>query len=130
MLVYEGSESARDNFGKFINQLQPKTKIRGTFNKFPNFFFVICVFIVEGSVGMSICLWVGEEMYFFSQLVFILISRNQGTCVWALSRCIKRIKKSNHTHAYIYIYIYIYIRGAFNKFPYFFVQAFKIVIDS
>ena len=25
------------------------------------------------------------------------------------------------------IYIYIYIRGAFNKFPDFFVQAFKIV---
>ena len=31
---------------------------------------------------------------------------------------------------YIYIYIYIYIRGAFNKFPQFFVQAFKIVVDS
>ena len=35
---------------------------------------------------------------------------------------------------YIYIYIYIYIHththGAFNKFPDFFVQAFKIVIDS
>ena len=28
------------------------------------------------------------------------------------------------------IYIYIYIRGAFNKFPDFFVQAFKIVVDS
>ena len=32
--------------------------------------------------------------------------------------------------SYIYIYIYIYIRGAFNKFPDFFVQAFKIVVDS
>ena len=31
---------------------------------------------------------------------------------------------------YIYIYIYIYIRGAFNEFPDFFVQAFKIVVDS
>ena len=30
----------------------------------------------------------------------------------------------------IYIYIYIYVRGAFNKFPDFFVQAFKIVVDS
>ena len=30
----------------------------------------------------------------------------------------------------IYIYIYIYIRGAFNTFPGFFVQAFKIVVDS
>ena len=30
----------------------------------------------------------------------------------------------------IYVYIYIYIRGAFNKFPDFFVQAFKIVVDS
>ena len=29
-----------------------------------------------------------------------------------------------------YIYIYIYIRGAFNKFPDFFVQAFKIVVDA
>ena len=26
MMAYEGSESARDNFGKFINQFQPKTK--------------------------------------------------------------------------------------------------------
>ena len=26
--------------------------------------------------------------------------------------------------------IYIYIRGAFNKFPDFFVQAFKVVVDS
>ena len=30
----------------------------------------------------------------------------------------------------IYIYIYIYIRGAFNKFPDFFVLASKIVVDS
>ena len=30
----------------------------------------------------------------------------------------------------IYIYIYIYIRGAYDKFPDFFVQAFKIVVDS
>ena len=31
----------------------------------------------------------------------------------------------------VYIYIYTYIRGAFNKFPdFFFVQAFKIVVDS
>ena len=30
---------------------------------------------------------------------------------------------------YIYIY-YIYIRGAFNKFPDFFVQTFQIVVDS
>ena len=29
----------------------------------------------------------------------------------------------------IFIYIYSYIRGAFNKFPDFFVQAFKIVVD-
>ena len=33
-------------------------------------------------------------------------------------------------HRYIYIYIYIYIRGAFNKFPDFFVRVFKIVVDS
>ena len=37
-----------------------------------------------------------------------------------------------HIYIYIYIYIYIciYICGAFNKFPDFFVQAFKIVVDS
>ena len=28
------------------------------------------------------------------------------------------------------IYIYIYIRGAFNKFPDYFVQVFEIVVDS
>ena len=27
-------------------------------------------------------------------------------------------------------YVFIYIRGAFNKFPDFFVEAFKIVVDS
>ena len=26
MMTYEGLESDRDNFGKFFNQLQPKTK--------------------------------------------------------------------------------------------------------
>ena len=31
---------------------------------------------------------------------------------------------------YVYVSIYIYICGAFNKFPDFFVQAFKIVVDS
>ena len=31
---------------------------------------------------------------------------------------------------HIYIYIYIYIRGTFNKFTDFFVQAYKIVTDS
>ena len=41
-----------------------------------------------------------------------------------------------HTDIYIYIYIYIYIHtcvcvcGSFNKFPEFFVQAFKIIVDS
>ena len=33
-------------------------------------------------------------------------------------------------YTYIYIYIYIYIRGAFNKFPDFFIQVLKIVVDS
>ena len=31
---------------------------------------------------------------------------------------------------YAYIYIYIYIVGAFNKFPDFFVRAFKIVVHT
>ena len=35
-----------------------------------------------------------------------------------------------HTHTHTHIYIYIYIHGAFNKFPDFFVQAFKIVVDA
>ena len=34
-----------------------------------------------------------------------------------------------HTHTHTH-YIHIYIYGAFNKFPDFFVQAFKIVADS
>ena len=33
-------------------------------------------------------------------------------------------------YIYIYIYLYIYIRCAFNMFPDFFVQAFKIVVDT
>ena len=34
-----------------------------------------------------------------------------------------------HKHTHLYIYIYIYIRGEFNKFPDYFIQAFKIVVD-
>ena len=34
------------------------------------------------------------------------------------------------SHIYIYIYIYTCVCGSFNKFPDFFVQAFKIVVDS
>ena len=30
----------------------------------------------------------------------------------------------------MYIYVYICLYGAFNKFPDFFVQVFKIVVDS
>ena len=40
---------------------------------------------------------------------------------------------SNYTYIYIYIYIHTYTctyTSGFNKFPDFFVQAFKIVIDS
>ena len=33
-------------------------------------------------------------------------------------------------HIYIYVYIYIYVGSEFNKFPDFFVQPFKIVVDS
>ena len=39
-------------------------------------------------------------------------------------------KDISHGCVCIYIYIYIYTHGAFNKFPDFLVQAFKIVVDS
>ena len=32
--------------------------------------------------------------------------------------------------SYLFIYLFVHIRGAFNKFPDFFVQAFKIVVDT
>ena len=36
-----------------------------------------------------------------------------------------------YIYIWVYIYIYnIYIRDSFNKFPDFFVQAFKFVVDS
>ena len=48
-------------------------------------------------------------------------------CVWVwVSVCIF----SRCLTLHIYIYIYIYIRGEFNKFTDFFVQPFKIVVDS
>ena len=34
-----------------------------------------------------------------------------------------------YIHKILQIYIKYYIRGAFNKFPDFFVQAFKITVD-
>ena len=35
-----------------------------------------------------------------------------------------------HIYIYIYIYIYIHTQGAYDKFPDFFIWAFKIVVDS
>ena len=49
-------------------------------------------------------------------------------CAW-LCVC-EYIHTRTHIHAHIYIHIYIYFRGAFNKFLDFFVQAFKIVVDT
>ena len=43
--------------------------------------------------------------------------------------CCPTTHTHTHTHT-IYIYIYTHTQGAFNRFPDFFVQAFKIVIDS
>ena len=50
-------------------------------------------------------------------------------CPIILSWEYKRYVECKQFHS-IYIYIYIYIYGAFNKFPDFFVQAFKIVVNS
>ena len=41
-----------------------------------------------------------------------------------------KTQRNNNTHTHVYIYIYIYVRGAFNKYLAFFVEAFKIVVDS
>ena len=63
-------------------------------------------------------------------LVFLVLL---GWVLWHINHCRLFNAKScfyTHKHTHIYIYIYIYIRGAFNKFPVFFVQAFKIVVDS
>ena len=35
-----------------------------------------------------------------------------------------------YIYVYVYLWVYICIRGVFNKFPDFFVQAFKIFVDS
>ena len=55
-------------------------------------------------------------------------------CVYDCVRTHTHTHTHTHTYTYIYIYIYIYIiiyiPGAFNEFPDFFVQAFKIVVDS
>ena len=37
---------------------------------------------------------------------------------------------TNHIYIYIYIYMCVCVCNAFNRFPEFFVQAFKIVVDS
>ena len=49
------------------------------------------------------------------------MKKEPSACLWQWSA---------NLLTYIYIYIYICIRGAFNKFPNFFVPAFEIVIDS
>ena len=35
-----------------------------------------------------------------------------------------------YIYIFMHIYIFIYIRGTLNKFPDFFIQAFKTVVDS
>ncbi len=73
------------------------------------------------------------------QKTFSVIPTDQSdfSCrIYVIFRC-KKPTSSNNNYNYpimylkYYIYIYIYIRGAFNRFPdFFFVQAFKIVVDS
>ena len=43
---------------------------------------------------------------------------------------IPQVQQNDTISIYMYIYIYIYVRVAFNKFLDFFVQTFKIVVDS
>ena len=43
-----------------------------------------------------------------------------------MKKCCKNAHTHTHTHTHTHIYIYIFIRSAFNKFPDFFEQAFKI----
>ena len=69
---------------------------------------------------------------------FRVVSRTFVGIITPLKRCSRRILQPPADWAASHIYhiyrnenlIYIYIRGGFNKFPDFFVQAFNIVVDS
>ena len=80
MMAYERSESALDKFGKFIYQLQPKTKT-----------------LVRKLEKIQIKL--------YRQNVFLLFNQkclNEGLLP-------NYTHTHTHTHTYIYIYIYIYM---------------------
>ena len=62
---------------------------------------------------MCVCVRVCVYTYIYIYIV----------CVVCVCACL-------YIYIYIYIYIYTFIHSAFNKFPDFFVQAFKIVVDS
>ena len=67
------------------------------------------------------CLFIYIYIYIYIYIVYIYLSIYLSIYIYIY--CL-------YLYVYIYIYIYIYICDAFNKFPAFFVQAFKIVIDS
>ena len=70
--------------------------------------------------------------------LFYVCDYNIFLCCWGSPQIIEIAERRGSRYIYIYIvyilyiyiYIYIYIRGDFNKFPDFFVQAVKIVLDS
>ena len=76
MMAYEGSESARDNFGKFIHQFQPETKT--------------LIRKLERILIKS-----------YRQIVSLLFNE---TCL--NERLLPNYTQHTHTYIYIYIYIY------------------------
>ena len=82
--------------------------IRGAFNKFPNFFVQAFKIVVDS--------------WKFTMLLLYILWDDWP--IFMISHSKEQIQQQlEYTQL-------IYIRGAFNRFPDFFVQAFKIVVDS
>ena len=91
MMAYEWSESARDNFGKFIYQFKPKTKVR-----------------VRKLERILIKLYRLHMCLLFTQTCLnegLLPTANTHTYTHTRTH----IHTHTHTHTHIYIYLYIYI---------------------
>ena len=76
---------------------------------------------------MYVCIYV--YMYVFSWIHTLVCTYTFKDIRWVSFYVLSLLFTSTLSLS-LSIYIYIYVRGAYDKFPDFFVRAFKIVIDS
>ena len=66
----------------------------------------------------------------FPRVLVICEMQSASSRIWTHVAVSSSYDKNHYTMGTVYMYADVYVCGAFNRFPDFFVQAFKIVVDS